>query len=339
MLEFTIFFAAFLLTALGVSTFKRLRISERLRDIPNERSSHVTPIPRGGGIVIVAVCLGLYLIAAAVTGRAVCWAYVGAASAVAGVSWVDDLRSLPAWVRFCVHTAAAFALVVGCGVFSQIYIPGLGTLDLGFAAGVLLTSIWLVWMTNAYNFMDGIDGIAGTQAVVAGAAWLVVGLGRSGGTEFLYGGIIAFSALGFLLHNWQPASVFMGDVGSAFLGFTLAAIPLLGAGEEPRLASSAIYLSALFLWPFLFDTVYTFLRRLLNGERVWEAHRSHIYQRLVLAGYSHRAVSLMYGFLGAATAAAAITACTFGNWFQLLVPMVAAAAAVFPLFIARGKKV
>ena len=339
MLEFTIFFAAFLLTAIGVSVFKRLRISERLRDIPNERSSHVKPIPRGGGIIIVVVCLGLYMIAATATGRAIYWAYVTAGLAIAAVSWLDDLRSLPAWVRFCVHAAASLVLIAGCGWVSDVYIPLLGTYSPGFPAGALLTVIWLVWMTNAYNFMDGIDGIAGTQAVVAGAAWLVVGLLRSDGIEFVYGGIIAFAAVGFLLHNWQPASVFMGDVGSAFLGFTLAAIPLLSVGDGPLQSSFGLYLSALFLWPFVFDTVYTFLRRMLKGERVWEAHRSHIYQRLVLAGYSHSYVSLMYGVLGAATATTAIAAYYFGNLFGLFALLAGTGTAVFPLFIARRKKV
>ena len=264
---------------------------------------------------------------------------MAAALAIAAVSWLDDLRSMPAWVRFCVHAAASLVLIAGCGWVSDIYIPLLGTYSPGFPAGTLLTLIWLVWMTNAYNFMDGIDGIAGTQAVVAGAAWLVFGLGRSGGMEFLYGGIIAFAALGFLLHNWQPASVFMGDVGSAFLGFTLAAIPLLSVGDGRLQSSFGLYLSALFLWPFLFDTVYTFFRRMLKGERVWEAHRSHIYQRLVLAGHRHSTVTLMYGVLGAATAAAAIAAHSFGNWFGLLGPLAGACAAVFLLFISNRKKV
>jgi len=339
MLEFTIFFAAFLLTAFGVALFKRLAISKKLWDIPNERSSHAVPKPRGGGIVIVAVCLSLYLAASVATGSDVKWSYVVAALIVAAVSWADDLFSLPASVRLLVHTAAAAALIAECGWITEIHIPVFSALKLGTPFGVLLTVVWLVWMTNAYNFMDGIDGIAGSQAVIAGVGWAVIGAIRSDPIEYLFGGIIAFSALGFLIHNWSPASIFMGDVGSAFLGFTLAAVPLIGTERLSGHAYSLFPAAALLLWLFLFDTVFTFLRRLLRGERVWHAHREHVYQKLVQSGYGHGTVSLIYGLLSAATTTSVAAAFGLGGRFDLVVPVTATAAALIVTVLARVKNV
>jgi UDP-N-acetylmuramyl pentapeptide phosphotransferase/UDP-N-acetylglucosamine-1-phosphate transferase len=147
-----------------------------------------------------------------------------------------------------------------------------------------------VGLTNAYNFMDGIDGIAGGQAVVAGVGWAIVGLLMDLPFVFIFAGLLASTALGFLFHNWPPAKIFMGDVGSAFLGFSFACLAMAGASREPSLAIAGVLL----VWPFVFDTLFTFFRRLKNRENVFAAHRSHLYQRLVIAGYSHRTVTLIY---------------------------------------------
>jgi UDP-N-acetylmuramyl pentapeptide phosphotransferase/UDP-N-acetylglucosamine-1-phosphate transferase len=161
--------------------------------------------------------------------------------------------------------------------------------------GIPLTFLWVVGLTNAYNFMDGIDGLAGGQAVVAGTTWLGLGLITGLPLVSLLGLFVAGSSLGFLVHNWSPARIFMGDVGSAFLGFTLAVIAVLGSLESPELA----YAGVLVVWPFIFDTSFTILRRLRRKENIFEAHRSHLYQRLVIAGYSHRSVALLYLCLAA----------------------------------------
>jgi UDP-N-acetylmuramyl pentapeptide phosphotransferase/UDP-N-acetylglucosamine-1-phosphate transferase len=163
--------------------------------------------------------------------------------------------------------------------------------------GLIITFFWIIWLTNAYNFMDGIDGIAGTQGLTAGIGWLLTGIFFKLEITGFLGGVLALSNLGFLLHNWQPAKIFMGDVGSAFLGFTFAVIPLIALNEmqngQTHLAAAAIWL----VWLFVFDTLYTFFRRLLRGEKFWLAHRSHLYQRLVITGYSHQFVTVLYGFL------------------------------------------
>ena len=158
-------------------------------------------------------------------------------------------------------------------------------------------------MTNAFNFMDGIDGIAGITAAVAGAAIAAaagcLGLGPVAAVGLAFAG----ASIGFLTSNWPPARIFMGDVGSAFCGFLIAALPLLGGETHgPRLAIVA----AVAMWPFIFDTAFTLCRRAARGENVFKAHRSHLYQRLVIAGWSHRAVSTLYGGLSAMAAALAI---------------------------------
>ncbi len=155
--------------------------------------------------------------------------------------------------------------------------------------------------------MDGIDGIAGAQAVVAGIGWMAVGIIAGTPQVAAVGLLLAAASSGFLLHNWHPAKVFMGDAGSGFIGFLFAALPLLA----PRPIGTALWLCAvLLMWPFLADTGFTLLRRASRGENVLSAHRSHLYQRLVLTGRSHRDVALVYAglaFLGL-TAAVAIVA-------------------------------
>jgi UDP-N-acetylmuramyl pentapeptide phosphotransferase/UDP-N-acetylglucosamine-1-phosphate transferase len=261
-------------------------------DIPNERSSHTRPTPRGGGLVIVVLTT---------LGLAVAWfqypagpptalaAYLAGAWLIAGVSWLDDLRSLSNRVRFGTHMLAALLAVWAFGYWTEITVPIIGLLRLGLL-GLPITFLWIVGATNAYNFMDGIDGIAGGQAVVAGLGWAVLGWLTAQPLVGMLGVLLAAASLGFLGHNWPPARIFMGDVGSAFLGFTFAVLAVAAAQRDARLALVGI----LFVWPFVFDATFTFLRRLKNGENIFAAHRSHLYQRLVIVGYSHRIVTLLY---------------------------------------------
>jgi UDP-N-acetylmuramyl pentapeptide phosphotransferase/UDP-N-acetylglucosamine-1-phosphate transferase len=286
--------AAGVATSTGVALVRRWATRRRILDVPNERSSHTRPTPRGGGLAIVAVVL-LGLAAGPIAGVVAVTAALGlcvaGAIVVAAVSWLEDLRGVPVGWRLAAHVAAAVLALIGVYSLS----PGVP-----FAAGrmwssMLVTSaclIWIVGLTNAYNFMDGIDGIAGSQAVVAGLGWVALA-GRADRIETWLGLLLAASSLGFLVHNWRPAKIFMGDVGSAFLGFSFAVLAIIGAQHEPRLALAGI----LAVWPFVFDTSFTFLRRLHRGENVFQAHRSHLYQRLVLVGYSHRFVTCLYGAL------------------------------------------
>jgi UDP-N-acetylmuramyl pentapeptide phosphotransferase/UDP-N-acetylglucosamine-1-phosphate transferase len=154
----------------------------------------------------------------------------------------------------------------------------------------VITFFWVMGLINAYNFMDGIDGLAGVQAVVAGLGWALLGGIEGQILISSFGLLVAASSLGFLGHNWSPARVFMGDVGSAFLGYAFAVLPVMAIAENPHLFLAGVLL----VWPFVFDPTFTFIRRLRNGEDVFSAHRSHLYQRLVITGYSHRFVTLLY---------------------------------------------
>ena len=283
-----------------VGVVRRAALRRGVLDVPNERSSHTAPTPRGGGLALAVCAAGAWAlaVAAGAPGRAV----VGLglpALAVAALGGADDVRPLGAGLRLAVQAAAAAVAVWALGPWPGVAVPGLGVVPLGAAGGVA-AGLWVVGLTNVYNFMDGIDGIAGLQAAVAGAAWAAVGALGGGLVAGWTGAAVGGAALGFLVHNWAPARVFMGDVGSAFLGFTFAALALVG--DDPRVPLAALA----FVWPFAFDGGYTLARRLVRGENVFRAHRSHVYQRLVVAGASHRAVAALYGVLAAASAAAGL---------------------------------
>jgi UDP-N-acetylmuramyl pentapeptide phosphotransferase/UDP-N-acetylglucosamine-1-phosphate transferase len=288
---------ACLLSWAGVAAIRRFAKQRRLLDIPNERSSHTQPVPRGGGLAIVVVTLVLTLIVAARLDIAR-WLPLGvmltAWAAVAIVSLIDDIRSLPNSVRFTIHAASAIAVIAAVGHFSRVELPLAGQVRL-YAAGAVIAFFWLTGLTNAYNFMDGIDGIAGSQAIIAGLVWAAAGWITGAPLLAATGLIIAGASLGFLRYNWSPARIFMGDVGSAFLGLSLASLAVAGAEIDPRLA----WVGVLAVWPFVFDASFTFVRRALRRENVFAAHRSHLYQRLVILGYGHAPVSLLYAGLAA----------------------------------------
>ena len=274
----------------------------RILDVPNERSSHTVPTPRVGGLAIVGVTVIGIGIAGALGVLAIesslAWAVTGSIL-VAGVSFLDDIGELIPPVRLAAHVAAALPVVIVCKGLPAAVIPGVGTVRLGWA-GAVLAVVWVVGLTNAFNFMDGIDGIAGGQALVAGLGWAAL----AGAPAVRFAGVmLAASSAGFLVHNWAPARLFMGDVGSAFLGYWLAVLPLVAARGDGR----SLVLGAVFVWPFVFDTTFTLLRRLRRRENVFAAHRSHLYQRLVIAGWPHRSVSGLYlalAVLGVASAGA-----------------------------------
>jgi UDP-N-acetylmuramyl pentapeptide phosphotransferase/UDP-N-acetylglucosamine-1-phosphate transferase len=178
------------------------------------------------------------------------------------------------------------------GYFKSVTIPLFGVLHLG-VVGIVITFFWIVGLTNAYNFMDGIDGIAGGVALSAGLGWTWLS-SASGhwGNSFVFWIALSVSAasLGFLGHNWPPARIFMGDVASTFLGYSFAVLPLLSADK----GGDALMLGTLLMWTFIMDAGVTFIRRALKREKIFSAHRTHLYQRLVIGGYSHAAVSSLF---------------------------------------------
>lgn len=281
-------------SGLGIEFLRRYAERQRvLIDIPNERSSHSQPKPRGGGIMIVLITLigvlGLLLIGPARSMSLLTFLICG--GIIAFVGWIDDMRSLSTTLRLAIQVLCALVSILGIGYFDKLTV-GNSAFSLGLV-GIPFTIVWIVGLTNAYNFMDGIDGIAGGQAVVGGLAWLGFGLIQQVPIVSIIGLLIASSSLGFLWHNWQPSRIIMGDVGATFLGYSFAVLPLLFENHTPIL-ENGLWFSMLVLWAFLADTGITMLRRALRRENIFQAHRSHFYQRLVISGWSHARVSALY---------------------------------------------
>jgi Fuc2NAc and GlcNAc transferase len=291
--EILYYIFAFIFTYFGVELFRRWTLKRQILDIPNERSSHSTPTPRGGGIVFVIVSLCFCML---YTLDLSFWTYLLGAILLAVISWIDDLKSVPSIVRFSVHFISAGLLLYGFGLFQTVCLPIFGKFQLYYFA-IPITLLWIVWLTNAYNFMDGIDGIAATQAITAGIGWFLLGWKFDIPFASFLGFVLAITNFGFIFYNWSPAKIFMGDVGSAFLGFSFAFLPLAASKESPQNSSKFLIIGVLFVFPFVFDTIFTFIRRSVNGEKVWQAHRSHLYQRLVINGKSHCFVTILYGII------------------------------------------
>ena len=271
-------------------------------DHPNERSLHTTPVPRTGGL---ALLLGLII------PLGLAWLLVGvpsplgwiaaALSLVALVSYLDDLGHLPPLLRLGVHILAAALLLLGGLGWPQTDLPGL-VVAMPSLVWIGLSLLFIVWMINLYNFMDGMDGLAGGMALIGFSTLAVLGL-RGG--EPVYGVAalcIALAAAGFLRVNFPPARIFLGDIGSSSLGLLAAGFSLWGA----RLGLFPLWTAWLIFSPFIADATWTLLARIRRGERVWEAHRSHHYQRLALAGWSHRKTVLRAYLLMAAAAGCAL---------------------------------
>ena len=253
---------------------RRYALSRSLMDIPNARSSHSVPTPRGGGVAIVAAfTLALFmLLCAGLLTFADFSAIAGAGALIAIIGFMDDHGHIAARWRLLGHFAASVWLLLWMGGLPAIEIFG-QSVDLGWL-GHVLAAFYLVWLLNLYNFMDGIDGIAGVEAVcVCFGACLLYWL--SGFTDLIWAPLLLAAAVtGFLFWNFPPAKIFMGDAGSGFLGIILGALSI-----------QAAWISAEMLWGwlillgvFVVDATFTLFRRLLRGDKVYEAHRSHGYQ-------------------------------------------------------------
>lgn len=304
--EIVLILTAYVLTVIGVKGWRRLALKRQILDVPNERSSHSNPTPSGGGVIIFAVTIVFFIAGAWQYSQFINLApFLAGAFLIATISWFDDLYSLPSWLRFLVQTLAALFVIFGIGYFKTIELPFL-TINFDFSlVGQILTLMWIVGLTNAYNFMDGIDGIAGAQGLIAGIGWSLAGWLTEAPLILFFGGLLAAANLGFLWHNWHPARIFMGDVGSAFLGYSFAVLPILAINQNKQIGHWMIF-GVLVVWTFVFDALLTFIRRIRKRENVFAAHRSHLYQRLVIQGFRHNTVSLIYGCLSLAGIALAI---------------------------------
>ena len=279
--------ASWLLTAM----VRRYALHSQLLDLPNERSSHTVPTPRGGGVAIVVS----FLVLAFVMGllglieQRLMVAAIGGGAMVAMLGLADDHSSLPARWRILGHAAAAVWVLWWMDRIPQVPLVGL-LVDLSYA-GPLLCGLYLVWMVNLFNFMDGIDGIASVEAItVALGGALLWWLGGAGSGALL---ALLFSACvgGFLVWNFPPARIFMGDAGSGFLGLIVALLSLWCGQATPALFWSWFILVGC----FMVDATTTLLRRTARGEKVYEAHRSHAYQYAARKFGAHLPVTLACG--------------------------------------------
>ncbi len=313
---------AFVVSLLGCGLYLKLAHRWQMLDVPNHRSAHQQPTPRGGGV---GILLGLFAAMAVVPLTGVSWpapypllALIAGALAVTGV--VDDRLGLPIAWRFLLYALA-------CAGTSWVLLQGQPGWLLAAAA------FYALWLVNLFNFMDGIDGIAAVEAGFAAlvAAGLALWLGK-GGAFPLFCLLLAAATLAFLHWNWAPARLFMGDAGSIPLGFLLAALSLQGevSGALPWMC-----------WPillavFIGDATYTLAWRLMQGERITEAHSRHLYQRLARHWQSHRRVVLVmlaYNLLWLAplAAAAALTPILAALWLLL------AYLPLLPILLKAGK--
>lgn len=307
--------------------------SRGIVDAPNERSMHSRTTPRGGGLAIVAVVVAAALVVVALRPGAAreIGAVVLPALAVAAVSWLDDVGGVSNRGRFAVHLTAAVATALALGPVTRVDLGSVAALRFGPLAWPL-TIIWLVGLTNAFNFMDGSDGIAGITAVAVGGAIAAAAASSGLGPVAMVAAATAGAALGFLSCNWHPARIFMGDVGSAFCGFLLAALAI----AMPRdVLPDTLPVAVLAFWPFIFDVVSTLVRRGRRGANVFAPHREHHYQRLLLAGWSHRGVAALYGGMAACGAAVAMVP-LFVPSVRGVVSMVALAVAVLDVVLIVG---
>jgi UDP-N-acetylmuramyl pentapeptide phosphotransferase/UDP-N-acetylglucosamine-1-phosphate transferase len=290
--------AVFVVTAVLVDLMIILASRWRLVDLPNRRSAHALPTARGGGLAIV-VTTALASIMVALRWPPAAFAILGGVIlpclVIAVLGMIDDMQPLKASLRLVIQIGVAVAITTALGPLSTIAIPGLPTLELGWV-GWPLTVLWIVGMTNAFNFMDGSDGMAALGAVVAGVAMAVIGWQLKIHLPLLLAAFAAAAAGGFLVFNWNPARVFMGDMGSAFLGTYLAAVPLLF--PEPQ--RSLVFIPmALALWPYVFDPFVSVLRRVYHRKNPFEPHREFLFHRLIRSGIAHGPAALLYALLAA----------------------------------------
>ena len=267
-------------------------------DIPNDRSLHTLPTPRVGGWGIVPVCTVALLVLAPHL-----WLIAVSAAALAAMSQIDDRRGLPARVRFSVHLASVVALIAVYPADAPWWL----LVGVGFV---------MVWLTNLYNFMDGADGLAGGMALFGFGAYAVAALtGAHPSPDLaLTGAAVAGAAFGFLLLNFHPARLFLGDAGSIPLGFLAGALGYWGWRTDVW----PIWFPALVFAPFIADASVTLLRRLLRGEKFWQAHREHYYQRMVRSGVGHGRTALYWYLIMLAGIIVAVWAKGRPEWQQWL---------------------
>ena len=305
---------------------RKTAIKRNKFDIPNERSSHQNPTPRGGGVAVVAAFV-FGLLALLIRGDIASesfYAIVLPGILVAAIGYLDDLgRVTAARLRLIGHfVAAVIAVYILDGlppmpVFAE-------TLDIGLV-GNILAVLFLVWMLNLFNFMDGIDSITGVEALTSCLILTIFLINKSETELWQVPALMCAAVIGFLYFNWPPARIFLGDIGSGFIGFTIGTISLVIARSQPLITWAVIIL----LGVFIVDATVTLIRRLIDKQRISTAHRSHAFQHLANSADRHLKVSL-------SIAAVNIFWLTPIAWLvvdQRILPIIGVVTAYIPLLV------
>lgn len=276
-----------LISAWLAGRIRRIALQSQLLDVPNERSSHAVPVPRIGGLAIVLVVLAGVLVLALTVPVPVPWLWtlVVSGSMIVGIGLVEDLFGVRKRIRLLIHFLAGFVIVLYIGSHLEIVFPK--SLELTGLPALALITIYVVWNINSYNFMDGIDGLAGGQAVFVGlSAGTIAAINGNLPLAGVYY-LIAAASLGYLRWNWHPAKIFMGDLCSGFLGVTFAVTSLWGKLTETVPLGAFLILMAVFYT----DSTWTTFRRLLSGENITLPHRDFAFHHAIRAGHSHSRVT------------------------------------------------
>jgi UDP-GlcNAc:undecaprenyl-phosphate GlcNAc-1-phosphate transferase len=334
----------FAVAIFGVSAFVTWQLIRHLKflDVPNDRSSHVKATPRGGGVAIVSgFLIGIFLIQWIGDKTPIYTRYfLGFAIAsfvIAALSFYDDFKHCSFKVKLAGQIIAIFVAMLSGIVIDVTYLPWLGEVHWGWWA-YPLTFLWIVGLTNAYNFIDGLDGIAASTAVIAAGFLSLIAFQHDSTFIYLAAMTLSAASLGFLIFNLPPAKIFMGDVGSTFLGLVFAVMAIIAARYDH--SHTSLFVMPLLLFHFIFDTAFTFVRRLLRGENVFQAHRTHLYQLLNRFGYSHGKVTMLYSAMAISQGLAAVwMASNLGNNRPLMyVPFLVMHLVYAGWVIGRAKK-
>jgi Fuc2NAc and GlcNAc transferase len=268
---------------------RKLAMAHGVVDVPNARSSHTKVTPRAGGIsIVVATTIALLVLRlTGVLASGLFLALLGGGTVVAVVGFIDDRSSIHPGIRLALHFAAALWALFCVGGLPAVRI-GHQAFELGWV-GDLLALLAIVWTLNLFNFMDGIDGIAASEAMfVAGCGSWLSPLNGSSMAVAGVGAVLSAASAGFLIWNWPPATIFMGDVGSGYLGYVIGVLAVAATKNNPV----APWIWLILTGAFFVDATVTLVRRAARGERLHEAHRAHAYQWLARHWGSHRKVTL-----------------------------------------------
>jgi UDP-GlcNAc:undecaprenyl-phosphate/decaprenyl-phosphate GlcNAc-1-phosphate transferase len=308
--RFFILHILFGLVITGLSAFVTFILSRHIKafDVPNERSSHTKVTPRGGGVAIVSAFLVGILLIQFIGDKTPIYApyflgFLFSSFVIATLSFYDDFHTVSFKVKLGGQIIAIIIGLTAGIVIDMVHLPVFGEVYFGDWA-YPLTFLWILGLTNAYNFIDGLDGLAASTAVIVALFFAYISFQQGSHFIYLASLTLAAASVGFLVFNWSPAKIFMGDVGSTFLGFAFAVMAVIAARYDH--SHTSLFVVPLLLFHFIFDTGFTFFRRLLAGEHVFTAHRSHLYQLLNRIGYSHKRVTLIYSTMAVCQGAAAV---------------------------------